>query len=96
MEDSDRFTVVTLHVWRWIPTSGAYLAITLPPFGIFMREGLEGEAAKRVLGHELIHWEQYRRWGLLGFYWRYLWWAARYGYRDNPMEVEARERSGIQ
>ncbi len=84
-----------LYIWRYIPTSRAYTAITLPPAGIWVRKGLSPELQARVLVHEGIHWEQYVRWGLLGYYGRYLWWAFRHGYRDNPMEVEARERSGI-
>ncbi len=87
---------VRVFVTKWIPTSEAYLAITLPPVGIFLRRGMHADTFTRVIAHEAIHWEQYQRWGLLGFYGRYLWWAFMYGYRANPMEVEARERSGVQ
>jgi len=96
------FNEVRVFLWSWIPTGKAYAAITLPPFGIFMRKRMSPsglgteEGFKRLLDHELIHWEQYRRWGLLGYYGRYLVWLVAYGYKDHPMEVEARERSGIQ
>lgn len=43
--------------------------------------------------HEREHIEQMRRDGVAVFVARYLWWLVRYGYRDNPYEVEARERA---
>lgn len=64
-------------------------AITLPPFGIYaIPERLNEE---RLARHENAHWEQYKRMGFLGFYAAYLWYSLRYGYWDNPMEIEARE-----
>lgn len=84
------------------PASGAierYLrakgfgAITLPPFGIFILPERMGEAG--LIAHESVHWEQYQRMGAWKFYTTYLKNQAQYGYRDNPMEVEARDKSGI-
>ena len=72
-------------------------AITLPPFGIWIKESHEGERRRRILDHELIHWEQYLRHGAIGFYWRYLtgWVKAGFSYENHEMEIEARERSGV-
>jgi hypothetical protein len=41
----------------------------------------------------MVHWEQYQRMGVIGFYVTYLWYNIRYGYWNNPMEVEARKKS---
>lgn len=41
--------------------------------------------------HELKHVEQYQRLGLLSFLIRYTWYSIRYGYQQNPLEVEARQ-----
>lgn len=81
---------------RWVLKATRSGAITLPPFGVFVRPDMYTERTpeflRTLLRHELAgHWAQYRRMGLLGFYLRYLWYTLRYGYRDNPMEVEARE-----
>ena len=63
-------------------------AITLPPLGIYaVQECLNDE---RLARHEGKHWEQYQRMGLFKFYGLYLWYSLRYGYRNNPMEIEAR------
>jgi hypothetical protein len=43
-----------------------------------------------VLRHEAVHVQQWKRHGLLRFALLYLWFHFRYGYRDNPFEVEAR------
>lgn len=40
--------------------------------------------------HEWVHIEQVRRVGWLKFYASYLYYQLRYGYRNNPWEVEAR------
>lgn len=44
-----------------------------------------------LLEHELVHVDQIRRMGRLRFLVAYLWYQARYGYRNNPLEIEARE-----
>jgi hypothetical protein len=43
-----------------------------------------------VISHELVHVEQFRRWGVLGVYWRYLRDLVRFGYHQNSLEREAR------
>jgi hypothetical protein len=40
--------------------------------------------------HELGHVNQYKRYGIAGFLARYLWLSIRYGYKNNPLELEAR------
>jgi hypothetical protein len=41
------------------------------------------------LTHELVHIEQYRRLGTIGFISRYLWYSIKHGYYQNPLEIEA-------
>lgn len=48
------------------------------------------EHDERLLRHERCHLEQIERDGRLLFLIKYLWRLARYGYRNNPYEVEAR------
>ncbi|MBY5163206.1 hypothetical protein [Salsipaludibacter albus] len=46
-------------------------------------------ASDRLLAHEAVHVRQFERLGVL-MYPLYLWYAARYGYRENPLEIAAR------
>jgi hypothetical protein len=47
-------------------------------------------ANPRWVKHELKHIEQFRRYGVLPFIWRYLVESARHGYFNNKYEAEAR------
>jgi hypothetical protein len=80
-----------------LPINKRFAAITLPPVGIFIRPEWwythRYTAHARLLRHELAHWDQYRQRGAIRYYWDYLTLAARHGYKDHPMEIEARERS---
>ena len=66
-----------------------FRAITLPPLGIYYVPG--ALVGPRLTKHEQAHWAQYERMGFIKFYARYLWLTLRHGYRQNPMEIEARE-----
>lgn len=48
------------------------------------------ENNQRLLRHERCHLEQIERDGRVRFAVKYLWWLCRYGYWDNPYEIEAR------
>ena len=61
-------------------------AMTIPPFGMFF---MPGTFVDSTIRHELIHWEQYKRFGVLGFYILYFYYSLKYGYWDNPLEIEA-------
>lgn len=52
------------------------------------------ESNQQVIRHELKHLEQIERDGRVLFGIKYVWWLARYGYRNNPYEVEARAAAG--
>jgi hypothetical protein len=72
----------------WLKFVGHH-AITLPPFGIFIRPDHIDDAYLRR--HESVHWEQAKEIGVIMFYIKYLYFQVRYGYQDNPMEIEARK-----
>jgi hypothetical protein len=48
---------------------------------------------KEWLAHELVHIEQFKRFGKWKFLWMYLKESIKNGYYDNKFEVEAREKS---
>ncbi len=48
------------------------------------------KSSKRLIKHELKHVEQYARLGFVPFLLVYGWYSLRYGYYNNPLEVEAR------
>lgn len=73
---------------RWWLRMTGYVGITLPPFGIFiLRERINDQ---RLIRHEQAHWKQAEDLGVTKFYVRYLWLNMRHGYKNNPMEIEAR------
>jgi hypothetical protein len=45
---------------------------------------------KALLCHELTHVLQWKKYGMLFFSIKYLWYSAKYGYFQNPFEIEAR------
>lgn len=45
---------------------------------------------ERWLRHELKHVEQYKKLGFFTFIIKYVWWSIKYGYYNNPLEIEAR------
>lgn len=84
-----------LYMSRWIPTRRRFAAIALPPIGVFVRApwwwSVSEEEQNRLIAHETIHWQQYEQRGVFRYYWDYLVGWLRYGYRNHPMEIEARQ-----
>ncbi len=70
-----------------------YGAWVLYPF-MFFRAAREN-VADVLFRHELEHIYQVRRDGWWVFYVKYLYYLARYGYLDNPYELEAHARQGL-
>lgn len=68
------------NVTTWAVTIGQTTYYSVP-------ESMVGAAWRR---HEDKHKEQYKRFGLIGFLVRYLWYQVRNGYQGNPLEIEAR------
>jgi hypothetical protein len=70
-------------------------ASALPPVGIYILA--EHLYSDRLIRHEQAHWRQWQRMGTIRFYTEYLWGLLRHGYRNHPMEIEARgEEDGAQ
>jgi hypothetical protein len=65
-----------------------YRAMTIPPIGIFIKKKYKGN--ENILNHDLVHWKQYQRIGLLKFYFQYFKEFLTKGYDQMPMEMEAR------
>jgi hypothetical protein len=63
---------------------------TIPPFGIFILT--EHKDNIDILEHDLIHWKQYKRMGLIIYYLRYIVQLIFIGYDTMPMELEARQK----
>jgi len=75
---------------------GKQMAATIPPFGIFIENKYKSESCGcgSILSHEKIHWDQYKRLGLIGFYYQYISQYLKHGRIHNHwMEVEARKLS---
>lgn len=69
---------------------GKYKGITLYPF-IFVLDKKD----KKLIRHELIHIKQQLNGWIIGFYIKYIYYHFKYGYWNNPYEIEAREKSEI-
>lgn len=77
-----------IAAWKMGTSSVAMvLGRTIHLWGVTRAEFLADTAWVR---HELMHVEQYRRYGVIGFLLRYVWESIRRGYRNNYLEVEAR------
>lgn len=75
-----------IHYVPHIP--GGYNGICLPPWGLYIRDDQQGNA--ELIRHEMIHWQQYQRMGLLPYYYEYMRDYFIHGYDLHPMEQEAR------
>jgi len=78
-----RSRLLRLITPRWVR------GMTLYPFILFREH--KDAVTPILVAHEQHHIEQVRRMGWLKFYALYLWYQMKYGYRDNPLEVEARQ-----
>jgi purine-cytosine permease-like protein len=76
------------HLIRWFLRTTGYAGICLAPWGIFILA--EHLHSRRLIRHEQAHWRQYQRMGVVRWAITYLFYNVRYGYWDNPLEVEAR------
>ncbi len=72
----------------WVLRRTGFAGVALAPWGIYiLAEHLNNES---LIRHEQVHWAQWRRMGTVRYYATYLWQVLRYGYRNAPMECEAR------
>ena len=72
----------------WVLRRTGFAGVALAPWGIFvLPEHLNNQ---RLTQHEIVHWQQYKRMGTLKYYATYAYQVLKYGYRNAPMEREAR------
>jgi hypothetical protein len=80
------------HVFKLFLKTFKYKAITMPWKTVYvLKDELNN---KGLLAHEQIHINQIERLGSLKFISLYLWYNLKYGYYNNPLEIEARTLSG--
>ena len=65
-----------------------FYVVALAPWGIYILPA--AMHSQRLIRHEQAHWRQWQRMGTVRYYATYLWQVVRYGYRNAPMELEAR------
>ena len=65
-----------------------YNGFIVPSIGVFIKEEHRNSESLRL--HELVHWQQFQREGLIVFLLSYAYNHIKYGYDGNPYEVEAR------
>jgi hypothetical protein len=75
-------------VLGWLLRRTGFHGVALAPWGIYILP--EHLTNPNLIRHEQVHWQQWTRMGTVKYYGTYLWQVARYGYRNAPMEVEAR------
>ena len=72
----------------WVLRRTGFHGVALAPWGIYILPA--AMHSQRLTRHEQQHWRQWLRMGTVRYYATYLWQIVRYGYRNAPMEVEAR------
>ena len=76
--------IVKIAAWITPGTAG----VTLWPF-IFIYPPKEAKNL-RLVKHELVHIDQWKRYWIVGFLPLYLYQFIKYGYKNMPLEIEAR------
>lgn len=76
----------------WFLYKFNYGAITMPWKTIYVRKDLLNE--KKLIEHELVHVDQINKTGALKWLIIYFYYQFKYGYKNNPYEIEARKKSG--
>ncbi len=78
--------------WRlWMLKKMGFLGFTFFNGTVWLRPDMDAETKYRVMTHEARHIFQIKRDGYLKFTVKYLYYLARYGYRNNPYEIDARK-----
>lgn len=74
----------------WLLRKYGYAGVTLP-WAIYILPDRLTDAS--LIKHERQHEQQIKQHGVVKFYIKYLWYNFKYGYFNNPFEVEARKVS---
>lgn len=75
-------------IGRWILEKLDAWAITMPWQTVYCLPEHIGNVA--LIKHEQAHIDQIKRMGAVKFTLVYLWYQIKYGYDNNPLEIEAR------
>lgn len=67
------------------------IGVTIYPF-IFIYP-LKYKNNKKLINHEKIHLMQWKKYWIVGFFPLYIYYHIKYGYINNPLEIEARNNS---
>ena len=78
---------------EWLLRRLGFCAVTTPWSSVYIL--WEWSARRDVYAHEAVHLEQIKRYGPVRFTVLYLFWLLRYGYQNNPMEIEAYAKAPI-
>lgn len=76
----------------WFLYKFNYGGITMPWKTIYIRKDLINE--EKLINHEIVHVDQIDRLGWFNWLLKYFYYQIRYGYKNNPLEIEARKKSG--
>ena len=68
-----------------------FLGFTFFNGTVWLRPNMDAETKHRVMAHEARHIFQIKRDGKIWFAIKYLYYAFKYGYRNNPYEIDARK-----
>ena len=78
--------------WKlWLLKKMGFLGFTFFNGTVWLRPDMDAETKYRVMTHEARHIFQIKRDGYIKFTIKYLYYLARYGYRQNPYEIDARK-----
>jgi len=81
-------------IYSWFLYKFNYGAITMPWKTIHIRSDRIGLQYKKLLEHELVHVDQINKLGAIKWTLTYFYYQLRYGYANNPFELEATRKSG--
>ena len=75
-------------VKKWVDGIAVY------PFIFIKKKERTPDEYRTLLEHEKIHIRQQLKGWIIGFYVSYFYYSWKYGYKENPYEVEAYEHQG--
>jgi len=82
---------IVVRIAQWLIPNRGIQAATYYPF-IFMWPPENAKVDWRVF-HEKVHYEQWKRYWIIGYVFVSLYYYMKYGYWNHPFEIEARERT---
>lgn len=80
--------VIAGRFWTFALAVMGFSAVTTPWRTIYIHPYAVGD--RRLIRHERAHIRQMDRDGWWRFWLQYYWWLLKYGYWNNPYEIEAR------